>query len=951
MTYLRIPAILTAVLCLALTPLPVRAAPIFSEVVGPGALFAGVDVGNNSAPILVDIDFDGDLDAFAGDANGVIHYFRNDGTRDAPVFTEVTGAENPFNGIDVGSNSSITFGNLDDDANGDLDALIGSADGMLYFYRNTGTLTVPSFSVVTGSGNPFDGVDVGANSAPSLADIDHDGDLDAFIGGAIGAIHYFRNDGTRDAPSFIELTGSANPFNGVDVGANSAPTLGDIDRDGDLDAFIGSDSGLIHFFRNDGALTTPIFTAVTGAGNPLDGVDVGANSAPALGDVERDGDLDVFIGEQDGLIGHYRNGDGLVVPNFIRNDSDLPDVSYPLAPAFGDVDRDGDLDAVVSDGTNHILYYENVGGPVIPDFSSAVDIGIDTSSWTNLVPALGDLDCDGDPEIVFGESGGGIFYFLNQDSAPFPGAPQFTQLAEPVSSVSVGPGSDPALGDLDGDGRLDLVIGEEAGSIHYFRNISTTAAPVFVEITGPGSPFDGVSVPASASPTLSDLDRDGDLDLLVGGFAQGADSMRYYRNDGTPASPKFFEVTGPGNPFYNLAGDFSTESLHRPALADLDSDGDYDAFIGQQPGVIYYYLNAPAVIEVQGRGITIAPGDITPSGEDGTIFGSAAVTGETETKNFVIRNNGSGNLYLTGAPLVAISGPAAGDFSVSLSPATHVGPALTTTFQVRFAPSVVGLRTAVVSIASNDSLKNPYTFTISGTGTAPTIQFTRARYQVNEDGAPLGDLVTLVRSGDTDSPSQVQVSFSDGSAAGGTDYTAAPLIITFAVGVTTQTVSVPIHQDSIPEMTENLSMTLTGLSNAMIGSRGSAELQILDDDSPGYSFTPGTFTLLEGSSQAVRAALSAPPGSPVTLLLSSSDPAQCTVSPAQVTLDAQNWQSGVSFTVYGVPDGVADGSRPCTIITTASTSDAAYSSLNPADISLAVMDIRIFIPMLLKIGG
>jgi len=91
------------------------------------------------------------------------------------------------------------------------------------------------------------------------------------------------------------------------------------------------------------------------------------------------------------------------------------------------------------------------------------------------------------------------------------------------------------------------------------------------------------------------------------------------------------------------------------------------------------------------------------------------------TRTFTISNSGGQDLNLTGAPLVSISGAAAGDFTVVSNPTTTVAAGATTTFQVRFAPSVAGTRSATVAVANNDSDENPYNFAIQGTGTVPEV--------------------------------------------------------------------------------------------------------------------------------------------------------------------------------------------------------------------------------------
>ena len=129
----------------------------------------------------------------------------------------------------------------------------GSNYGTLHYFENTGSAVAPAFTERTGAANPFDGVNVGFSSAPSFADLDGDGDLDAVVGVVDGTLHYFENTGTALAPAFTARTGAANPFNGVDVGYTGTPSFADLDGDGDLDAIVGASDGTLHYFTNTGA--------------------------------------------------------------------------------------------------------------------------------------------------------------------------------------------------------------------------------------------------------------------------------------------------------------------------------------------------------------------------------------------------------------------------------------------------------------------------------------------------------------------------------------------------------------------------------------------------------------------------------------------------------------------------------------------------------------------------
>ncbi|MBF2049337.1 MAG: Calx-beta domain-containing protein [Leptolyngbya sp. IPPAS B-1204] len=118
----------------------------------------------------------------------------------------------------------------------------------------------------------------------------------------------------------------------------------------------------------------------------------------------------------------------------------------------------------------------------------------------------------------------------------------------------------------------------------------------------------------------------------------------------------------------------------------------------------------------------------------------------------------------------------------------------------------------------------------------PTIQFDKAIYEIGEAGP--ASTLTLTRAGDTFAGSQVTVTITGGTATAGADYnnTGFPLTVSFAAGETSKTVSLPILQDTLVEGTETVTFSITGVTNAAVGTTGTATLNILDDDT---SPTPG----------------------------------------------------------------------------------------------------------------
>jgi len=134
-------------------------------------------------------------------------------------------------------------------------------------------------------------------------------------------------------------------------------------------------------------------------------------------------------------------------------------------------------------------------------------------------------------------------------------------------------------------------------------------------------------------------------------------------------------------------------------------------------------------IRVEGNSIEIPCADSTPQVSDNTDLGSALIAGGRVDKSFIIRNTGDDELVLTGTPAVTLNAVTEAslnsltmaDFSILRQPASPIAPGGSATLTVRFAPATAGLRTAVISIANNDSDENPYTFNIQGLGLAPEL--------------------------------------------------------------------------------------------------------------------------------------------------------------------------------------------------------------------------------------
>jgi len=503
----------------------------YSFVPEPHVL-AEIKVGSRAAPTVVDIDDDGDQDIFVGEAVGAISFYRNIGTRTDPAFELVS---ERFQDIKAGPASFPSFADVDND--GDFDLFVGTGayiwpvnvGGNVHWYENVGTPEHPEFTLVT---EQFASIRVEVfNSRPVFADIDGDDDLDLFVGSGGGQIQFFRNTGT---PSSHEYGLETETFADIDVERGGQVELADIDNDGDLDLFVTESYGNIHFYRNVGTSSEYRFKLVTEDFAYLLN-DVGCLSTPTFADIDDDDDFDMFVGREFGTIHFYRNIGSSTDPVFSLETRDYGEILAGFdvllvgfsVPAFVDIDADGDLDLFVGVGTGELLFYRNVGTASDPRFVRATDMQR-IAHRSHLAPAFADIDGDGDFDLLARHMDGYAFY-LNSGTAA---DPQFKLLPNAFPEVRLSTLNQQRFADVDNDGDWDLVVGKgnhktlflSGDGLTLYRNTGSAEEPVFsLETTDFGDAY----VPSDACPAFVDIDGDGDLDLFLGELDGG---LHFYRN-------------------------------------------------------------------------------------------------------------------------------------------------------------------------------------------------------------------------------------------------------------------------------------------------------------------------------------------------------------------------------------------------------------------------------------
>ena len=332
----------------------------------------------------------------------------------------------------------------------------------------------------------------------------------------------------------------------------------DINNDGKQDLVVSTNNitgartkAQIWYYQNSGTANVPVFTYITNNFLSDQTIDEGGRFAPALFDYDRDGKNDLIAGTYGNWDQSLNAKDRLVLfKNMGTNDQ----------PVFKQVD------------SNYLR--------------------VDTMNLSAIKPAVGDLDRDGKPDILLGLGNGKMVYFNNTSSGSGPST--FAAPVRDFANINVFGFNAPCIYDMNFDGKNDLIIGNDNGTIHYYRNKSISLTGYNFSSTPDADTLGQINVTAqgnlfgNSSPALYNVKNDSMIEMLVGTFNGRIKSYRIHVN----LESQFEEIDSVlKQPEWATYSNASVASTGRfiPYVGNLTNDTLPDLLVGTNYGGLLFY--------------------------------------------------------------------------------------------------------------------------------------------------------------------------------------------------------------------------------------------------------------------------------------------------------------------------------------------------------------------------
>ena len=458
----------------------------------------------------------------------------------------------------------------------------GPLHGYVYLITNEGTSSEPKYSstpqrVQAGGGD----IDVYGWPSPNFGDFDGDGDLDLLCGEFLDGFTYFENVGSRSTPEYaagIKLTDQRDRPLKMHL-QMITPTAIDWDKDGDLDLIVGDEDGRVALVENTGKLrqNRPVFLRPKYFKQEADTLKFGALATPFAYDWDGDGDEDIVCGNTAGNIALFDNlGAG-------ENGQPKWDAPELLRVAIGG---------------GQSKPFRILAGP-----SGSIQ-GPCEAKWGYTTLSVADWDSDGDPDIIYNSILSRVGLLRNDkgtlrdvdlklETSEQP--PQWYWWQTKSPSAVTQWRTTPVAIDFDADKQLDLVMLDQEGFLTV-RSGGGKAERIFVDENNQPIQLNAKSCGGSGRVKLSVVDWDGDgrLDVLI-----NSENATWYRNVSTNDGKVLLKRVG------NLARRNVAGHTSSPANCDLDHDGKPDLLVGAENGRIYFIKHDDC--------ITVAPEQMNAS--------------------------------------------------------------------------------------------------------------------------------------------------------------------------------------------------------------------------------------------------------------------------------------------------------------------------------------------------